>query len=143
MSVKVKVLVVAAFLATVFLPGVAQAAPDTASATPHCTTANWQNPGGYIRRYLPREGVEIHYACLLSQGDANEGVYALQLALRGCYGYHGLELDKIFGPRTEEVLKAVQRTEGVTDDGIYGPRTRDAMLWPYWSVTNNAYVGCR
>ncbi|MEV0910200.1 peptidoglycan-binding domain-containing protein [Streptomyces hokutonensis] len=64
--------------------------------------------------------------CLLSVGNGGEGVRALQLTLRRCYG-STITADGIFGTATRDALRYAQRQAGTQDDGIYGPNTRRAI----------------
>jgi peptidoglycan hydrolase-like protein with peptidoglycan-binding domain len=42
-------------------------------------------------------------------------------------GYDTGGVDGIFGARTEQGVKALQRDAGLTEDGIVGPKTWDAI----------------
>jgi peptidoglycan hydrolase-like protein with peptidoglycan-binding domain len=63
----------------------------------------------------------------LSLGATGESVARLQRALNDLRDLRSspapLEIDGIFGPRTEQMVKAWQASEGVPVDGIVGPRT--------------------
>jgi peptidoglycan hydrolase-like protein with peptidoglycan-binding domain len=41
----------------------------------------------------------------------------------------GATIDGVFGPATENAVKAVQATHGLTVDGIVGPDTFAALAW--------------
>lgn len=56
----------------------------------------------------------------LRRGSRSDDVTLLQRYLR-------LPADGIFGPATEEAVKAFQRLRGLADDGIVGPATWKAM----------------
>jgi hypothetical protein len=74
--------------------------------------------------------------CELARGNATDGVSKLQDALNRCYGAN-LARDGIFGPRTEEALRAAQDFENITVDGRYGPQTRAHLKWPIYAPDNN------
>lgn len=59
------------------------------------------------------------------RGATGEAVRALQqaLAARG----HALAVDGVFGPRTEQAVRAFQAASGLVADGIVGPSTRAAL----------------
>ena len=62
----------------------------------------------------------------LRRGTGNTaGVFWLQWEL-AAHGYK-CELDGIFGPDTEKMVKAFQRDHGLDEDGICGPATRAAL----------------
>lgn len=63
---------------------------------------------------------------VLKMGSRGGAVLALQKALAK-YGFPAGAPDGIFGPSTEEALKALQRKLGVTADGVYGPVTAAAI----------------
>lgn len=59
----------------------------------------------------------------LKLGSTGWPVYALQKALQDGAGF-SLSADGVFGPRTDEVVRAYQTRVGVTSDGIAGPTTK-------------------
>ncbi|MBS7456647.1 peptidoglycan-binding protein [Coralloluteibacterium stylophorae] len=67
----------------------------------------------------------------LRENDRGEDVRALQSTLieLGFGDAHGVPLqsDGVFGPRTGEAVRALQRAHGLEADGIVGPDTRAAM----------------
>lgn len=68
---------------------------------------------------------------LLREGQRGAGVAGLQAALAGL-GFTdrrdvSLEVDGVFGPRTGEVVRAFQHTQGLQVDGVVGPETREAL----------------
>ncbi len=62
----------------------------------------------------------------LGHGDPGEIRYLQELLLYR--NFHPGEVDSDFGPRTEEAVKAFQRSRGLTDDGIVGKLTWEALL---------------
>jgi peptidoglycan hydrolase-like protein with peptidoglycan-binding domain len=65
---------------------------------------------------------------LVRRGDEGHPVRTLQDLLRA--HHQGVTVDGVFGPRTEEAVKAVQHAAGLAADGIVGPQT-----WPRLIVT--------
>jgi hypothetical protein len=65
----------------------------------------------------------------IRRGANGNDVRALQLHLVA-HGFPVGVVDGDFGPRTETVVRAFQRSRGLTDDGIVGPRTWDELLKP-------------
>ncbi len=64
---------------------------------------------------------------LLRSGSQGEQVRLLQEALRA-NGHDDVEVDGIFGARTERALMQFQRKHGFPTDGVAGPRTWDALV---------------
>jgi nucleoid-associated protein YgaU len=58
----------------------------------------------------------------LKNGSKGEAVKGLQNALT-VRSPHGVAIDGMFGPATENAVKEFQRGAGLDDDGIVGPRT--------------------
>lgn len=96
---------------------------DASAATPHCTHSS---PFQGQRVPTGPEGV---VRCLLSTGDSNLGVEALQDSLVFCYGESIGTIDGIFGSKTRSALIAVQKQINTTADGVYGPNTASRMLF--------------
>lgn len=63
----------------------------------------------------------------LSQGSTGDDVTYLQNTLNYIYGSH-LEVDGIFGPKTEASVKIFQGEYGLTVDGIVGPNTWNRLV---------------
>jgi len=59
---------------------------------------------------------------ILAYGAQGQDVAELQNILASLGYYYG-PIDGIFGPLTENAVKALQRANGLTPDGIVGPRT--------------------
>jgi hypothetical protein len=92
---------------------VAVATPANA-ALPTCNTYT-QSSGIGGARYPTYNG---NKDCLLGYGNANGGVWALQMSLRYCY-YQDISVDKIFGSQTKAALTNVQRMVGaIPADGV-------------------------
>jgi peptidoglycan hydrolase-like protein with peptidoglycan-binding domain len=61
---------------------------------------------------------------VLKEGSTGADVTALQYLLRGARDvWRTLAADGVFGPLTEEIVKAFQGTVGVPVDGVAGPVT--------------------
>jgi len=58
----------------------------------------------------------------LKKGDRNEYVRHWQMFLN-MNSYACGNADGIFGPKTEEAVKAWQKNHGLVPDGIIGPKT--------------------
>jgi peptidoglycan hydrolase-like protein with peptidoglycan-binding domain len=72
---------------------------------------------------------------ILRRGSQGARVKTLQHMLRGSRdAWKSLAVDGIFGPRTEEIVRAYQGFAGLTVDGIVGPQT-----WS--SITGGQAVG--
>jgi peptidoglycan hydrolase-like protein with peptidoglycan-binding domain len=63
---------------------------------------------------------------LVRQGDEGHPVPSLQYLLRA--RGHNVTVDGIFGPRTDEAVRAFQRERGLTVDGVVGPNTWRALI---------------
>lgn len=61
----------------------------------------------------------------LKLGDTGVGVTNLQKNLN-TLGF-SLEVDSVFGPKTENAVRAFQKTNGLEIDGIVGPKTQNSM----------------
>lgn len=66
--------------------------------------------------------------CWMDYGSTGEGVKALQLALKTCYG-RAIAVDGDFGPATRDALKYAQGREGITVDGLYGQQAFENLKW--------------
>ncbi|MFE4172138.1 peptidoglycan-binding protein [Streptomyces sp. NPDC056909] len=119
--------VFAATLCTVglaVLPSTPAAA--VAAATPQCVKAIDRlddGPGG--ANWMPAAS-NNSTICYLSQGSVSQAVWALQRALKICYGQN-IVVDSDFGPNTKAALVNVQRSLRISADGVYGVQTRTAM----------------
>ncbi|MEI7031240.1 peptidoglycan-binding domain-containing protein [Streptomyces pratensis] len=106
-----------AAVAAAVLP-VATAAPAHA-ALPQCTQA--------VRSILPLSSSGSP-DCVMGVGNGGEAVKRLQNSLRLCNG-QSIAVDGVYGAKTRDAVKNVQRRYRITVDGVYGPQTRDAMSW--------------
>lgn len=61
-----------------------------------------------------------------AKGAKEHPVPTLQYLLRS--RGHTVTADGIFGPKTDEAVRAFQRQKGLTVDGIVGPRTWTALI---------------
>ncbi len=64
---------------------------------------------------------------LVKRGMRGENVLRVQELLQAA-GHDPKKLDGIFGPETEEAVKAFQVASGVNADGLVGPKTWDQLL---------------
>ena len=62
-----------------------------------------------------------------SEGEAVRGVQS-QFAARAGEPGRGLKVDGIFGPKTDDTVRAFQRADSLTADGIVGPITWNALV---------------
>jgi hypothetical protein len=90
-------LVVAALLATVAVPALADPGASTASG-----------------------GASASREVVVKRGDRGSAVRAIQRKL-------GITADGVFGPMTERAVKRFQRRHDLVPDGIVGPITRGAL----------------
>jgi peptidoglycan hydrolase-like protein with peptidoglycan-binding domain len=60
------------------------------------------------------------------QGDRDHPIRTLQYLLRA--RGHSVTVDGIFGPRTDEAVRAFQKQRGLIVDGIVGPQTWGAII---------------
>ena len=68
---------------------------------------------------------------VLRAGDRGDDVRALQAHMNRVFArYSHLDVDGIFGPATQAVIREAQRRAGIAVDGVVGPDTRRAILWP-------------
>ncbi len=83
------------------------------------------------------EELEQQYSRPLRRGDTGLGVRSLQYYLQKVGDYYPtiptITPDGIYGERTENSVRAVQRTFGLQEDGIAGEQT--------WNALYNAYLG--
>jgi peptidoglycan hydrolase-like protein with peptidoglycan-binding domain len=63
---------------------------------------------------------------LVSQGDEAHPVPTLQYLLRA-HG-SGIAVDGLFGPRTDQAVRAFQQSRNLAVDGVVGPRTWAAVI---------------
>lgn len=77
----------------------------------------------------------------LKRGASGEGVKAMQQRLEKLgYNLGSAGVDGIFGPKTEEALKAYQEAAGQAIDGIYGEATHKSLLGAVFG-THDKVVG--
>lgn len=120
---RVRALLTGLALALGMAAPVVVAAP--AQALPTCYQT-WYVNLGYYYYHLPNANGTT--SCIMGQGNTSSAVKVLQRALNRCYG-KSLTVDGVYGWRTRDALKSVQRAIGVADDGIYGPVTGRRMKW--------------
>ncbi|MEV8534729.1 peptidoglycan-binding domain-containing protein [Streptomyces sp. NPDC051211] len=119
--------------------GLVFATAGPAAASPPCTGH------GYVAGYrgtivdIPIASSGTH--CHLQQGYANEAVRRLQISIVRCYGI-SIRIDGQFGTNTKNALIAVQRREGIAQDGGYGPQTRDHMGHTVAAWEEQQPIGC-
>lgn len=127
--------------------GTVAVAPATTAhaATPSCTfgAIGWGTGWGanmlaHIPVYMPTHSTNCTMTTALGSSK-NNAVFAMQDALRRCYG-QGIAADGYFGAATKQALKNAQQRIGVTVDGVWGPRTSAAMYYPVLTRTGG-YTG--
>jgi peptidoglycan hydrolase-like protein with peptidoglycan-binding domain len=63
---------------------------------------------------------------LVQQGSREHPVQTLQYLLRA--RGHTVQVDGIFGPKTDAAVRAFQQSKNLTVDGIVGPKTWGALI---------------
>lgn len=63
----------------------------------------------------------------IRQGSQGAPVAHAQCLLRNVWGYGGVDVDGIFGPRTRSAVIDMQRRCGIAQDGIVGPNTWNCL----------------
>ena len=63
----------------------------------------------------------------LSQGTSGADVKELQEVLAKWYPHLNLSVDRVFGPKTANAVRELQRRAGLVVDGIVGPKTREVL----------------
>lgn len=101
---------------------------DTLPGKPAWT--HWAIPAGlYTTEELRKAGIsvdETRNTPTLRKGSGGDNVEELQAVLNAKYGA-ALEVDGIFGAKTEQAVKAFQSAKGLTADGVVGPKTWAAL----------------
>ncbi|MBR3018492.1 MAG: peptidoglycan-binding protein [Clostridia bacterium] len=96
----------------------------------HPAWTHWAIPAGlYSDDELRRAGVTVDSSkniSTLRSGSSGDEVEELQAILNAKYGAN-LEVDGVFGAKTEAAVKAFQKAKGLSADGVVGPKTRAAL----------------
>ena len=117
---------------------------DGAGGVVHCSTfvkrgnvntdtpkwTHWGIPKGlYTTDELRKAGLNVDESKnipTLRRGSQGDEVEELQALLNAKYGAN-LDVDSIFGAKTEAAVKAFQRANGLTADGVVGAKTWKAL----------------
>ena len=83
-------------------------------------------PGHSSRASVQAEELSTLQGKVLQQGSRGQSVLVLQRALSGL-GYDTGPADGVFGPRTLEAVKRLQKESGIAVDGIVGALTLDRL----------------
>lgn len=106
--------------------------PDKLPGTPAWT--HFGIPAGlYTDEELRKAGVNVSEGQnnpTLRRGSNGDEVEELQALLNAKYGAN-LEIDGVYGAKTEAAVKAFQSAHGLAADGIVGPKTRKALGMEY------------
>jgi peptidoglycan hydrolase-like protein with peptidoglycan-binding domain len=113
-------------------------APASA-ATPQCTQSKVIYPQSASSGNYAPAASNGSTNCWMARGNNSGGVWALQRALRYCYGKN-IALDSDFGPATQSALRSVQDTIGAAVDGEYGPETAGKINFS--GLTSTARGAC-
>jgi putative peptidoglycan binding protein len=97
-------------------------ATSASAATPQCNQALDALPDSAAGGIWVPIAANGSSNCWMARGNYSGGVWALQRALRFCYGQN-IAVDSDYGPRTEAALYTVQGWIGARQDGGYGPET--------------------
>lgn len=76
---------------------------------------------------IPLRVVLALSAAALLGGAFTAPVAHAQCLLRNVWGYGGVDVDGIFGPRTRSAVIDMQRRCGIAPDGIVGPNTWNCL----------------
>lgn len=99
----------------------------------------WAIPAGlYTGAELEAAGVTFDSSKnipTLRKGNSGDEVAELQMLLNAKYDYN-LEIDGVFGAKTEAAVKSFQQGKGLTADGVVGPKTRAALGLTLAAETN-------
>jgi hypothetical protein len=109
------------------------------AVTPQCTKALGHLPNGPSGGVWVPASSENNRLCWMQRYNYSDGVWALQRALRYCYGQN-IAVDKDFGPATQSALFRVQGWIGAGQDGKYGPETARRMKFS--SISSDAPEHC-
>ena len=100
---------------------------------------HWAIPAGlYSTDELRKAGLNVDETKnnpTLRRGSNGEAVEELQAILNAKYGAE-LEVDGVFGTKTEKAVKAFQNAHNLSADGIVGPKT-----WAALGIRTNSAVG--
>jgi hypothetical protein len=112
-------------------------ASPASAATPQCTKRLDHLPdsaaGGL---WVPAASNNVRL-CWMDLNNLSSGVWALQRALRYCYGQN-IAIDSQYGPQTRDALWRVQGVVGAQQDGEYGPETARKMKFSSINTTSSS-----
>ena len=95
----------------------------------------------------PPEGKPLYPGTPLRNGSRGENVRIMQQFLNAIGTVYpsipALTIDGVFGPRTENAVRAFQRQFGLTADGVIGPITWNAIVTQYYNLSTTPPVPVR
>lgn len=135
--------------ATTLGPG----ATSASAAEVHCASFTWVQAGGSVpdgSYYLHKPSTAANsgnYNCVVTRGDHNYAVLALQETLIACYSQN-IQPDMDFGPATEQAVKNAQTiingrwNAGLSVDGRFGPVTSSWFSFKQYKQDGTHTNGC-
>ncbi|MER7682841.1 peptidoglycan-binding domain-containing protein [Streptomyces sp. NPDC096934] len=126
---------------------------SASAAEVHCASFTWVQAGGSVpdgSYYLHKPSTAANsgnYNCVVTRGDHNYAVLALQETLITCYSQN-IQPDMDFGPATEQAVKNAQTiingrwNAGLSVDGRFGPVTSSWFSFKQYKQDGTHTNGC-
>jgi hypothetical protein len=118
---------------------IAVPASAASAVTPQCTKRLDHLPDSAAGGLWVPASSTNNRLCWMDVNNVSSGVWALQRALRYCYGQN-IAVDSIYGPQTRDALWRVQGQVSARQDGEYGPETAQKMKFS--SINTTAASAC-